>query len=265
MTATSIAPLRKKGKNGKLLTRPTEIEAKLFEISSLPPEVISARCEIQDSDSADYLPSECLLHLVRENRSRPFDSCSENLFKALMERVLRGLPQAKNRDGTQERLIECEIRDEVWDRFLEMLAKDRQEYVDGLDFYEVRFDMVLKRRRLDAQDKVWRRSNPLRSIENDDETGEIAPEVERAAGSFDPFDSHAIADSIYLLRLDEAIDALPNLEKAIIEMDRKGIPIESKEPGVVNIANALGKTPKTVRKYRDRAYATLRTALTKGE
>ncbi len=265
MTATSIAPLRKKDKNGKPYTRLPEIEAKLFAISTLSPEAISARCAIHDYDSADYLPSECLLYLVRGHRSKPFDGCSEVLFKALMERVLRGLPRAESPDGTQERLTESDVRDEVRHRFLEMLVRDRQEYVEGLDFYEIRFEMAMKKRRLDAQDKVFRRNNPLKSIENDNDTGEIAPEVERAAGSFDPFDSDAIADSIYLLRLDEAIDALPKLEKAIIEMIRKEIPIESKEPGVVNIANALGKTPKTVRKYRDQAYATLRAALTKGE
>jgi DNA-directed RNA polymerase specialized sigma24 family protein len=142
--------------------------------------------------------------------------------------------------------------------------KDRQEYVENLDFFEIRFAGALKNLRLDARKKVYGKEKRLESIEVS-ETGEIDPKVERAAGSFDPFDSPAVDNLEYLLRLDEAIDALPALEKAIVVMIRKGIPIESKEPGVTNISNTLGKTPKTIRTHRDRAYATLRKALTKGE
>ena len=260
MTAASIAPLRKKDAHGKLYTRLPDIEAKLVEISSLTRDKISARCAIQDPESADYLPSECLLYLVREHRSRPFDECSETLFKALLERVLHGLPQVEGWDGS-ERLTDCNVRDEGRYRFLAMLQKDRQEYVERLDFYEVRFAKALSVLRVDAQRKVYRIDNPLESIEIDHETGEIAQKVERAAGSFDPFDSAAIGD----FDLYEAIDALPDLEKAIVEMIGKGIPIESKEPEIVNIANTLGKTAKTIRTHRDKAYATLRAALTKGE
>jgi DNA-directed RNA polymerase specialized sigma24 family protein len=145
-----------------------------------------------------------------------------------------------------------------------MLMKDRQEYIEGLDFYEVRFEKTLKTLRLDAQRKVYRKEKPLESID-DPATDETAEKVERAAGSFDQLDWKAIADFDSLLQLEEAIDALPELQKAIIEMDRKEIPVESKEPGVVNMANALGKTPKTIRTHRNKAYATLRAALTKGE
>jgi hypothetical protein len=264
MTSGFIEPLRKRRKNGDVYKRLPEIEAEMVEIRALTREEISSRCAIQDPESAGYLPSECLLHLVREHRSRPFDECSQMLFKALMERVLRGLPKAESGDGMSERLADSNVRDGARHRFLAMLMKDRQEYVEGLDFYEVCFEKTLKTLRLDALRKANRKDNPLKSID-DPETGEIAEHVERAAGSFDQLDWRKFDDSDSLLSLDEAIDALPELEKAIIELDRKGIPIESKEPEVVNIANALGKTPKTIRKYRNKAYATLRKAVTKGE
>jgi hypothetical protein len=125
--------------------------------------------------------------------------------------------------------------------------------------------MALATLRVDAQRKVYSEDDPLVSIETDFETGEITEEVERAAGMFDPLDRHPLDDLDYRRRLDKAINALPKLQKAIIEMLRKGIPIESKEPGVVNISNSLGKTPKTIRTHRDMAYATLRRALTRGE
>src|ERR1039458_2295651 len=104
MTATSITPLRKKDANGELYTRLPNIEAKLIEIRALTRDEISARCTIQDSKAAGYLPSECLLHLVREHRSRSLDACLETLYKTLLERVLRGLPQAESQDGKSIRL-----------------------------------------------------------------------------------------------------------------------------------------------------------------
>lgn len=265
MTATLIEPLRKRDVDGEVYTRLPDIQAKLAELCVLAGDEISRRCGVQDPESADYLPSECLVHLVRRRRSEPFDAHSEILFKTLMERVLCGLPKGENREGTAEKLSDSNVRDEGRHRFVLMLMKDRQNYFEALDIYEVRFQKPLQKLRFDAQRKVYRRENPRERIEIDHETGEIAEGVERAAGSFDRLDWDAYADFQSLLVLDEAITALAPLQKAIVEMDRKGIPIESKEPGVVNISNVLGKTPKTIRKHRDLAYATLRAVLTKGE
>lgn len=48
-------------------------------------------------------------------------------------------------------------------------------------------------------------------------------------------------------------------------MLRQGFPIDSKEPGVMTIAKALGRSEKTIRTYRDKAFAALRTAMTEGD
>jgi hypothetical protein len=264
MTATIIEPLRKTRINGQPYTRLPNIQAKLVELSGLQRGELSVRCAVEDRESENYIPSECLVHLVRAHRSEPFDECSEILFKTLMERALHGLP-AESLDGKTERLTACNLREELWHRFVELLMKDRQGYVERLDFFEIRFGKALKTLRIDAKEKVYGQDKPLESIEIDHETGELSEKVERAAGSYDHLDWDSFADRDSLLALDKAIDALPALEKAIIEMDRKGIPVESKEPGVVNISSVLRKTPKTIRKHRDTAYATLRAVLTKGE
>src|ERR1035438_3154092 len=47
-------------------------------------------------------------------------------------------------DGTSERLTDCNVRDEGYHRFLMMLMRDRQEYVEALDIYEIRFQMALQ-------------------------------------------------------------------------------------------------------------------------
>lgn len=265
MEATLIEPLRKRRPDGELYARLSDIEAKLEDLNLLGRIEIARRCAVEDPQIPDYLPSECLVHLVRAHRSKPFDEHSEVLFKALMERVLLGLPEAVSKDGTRERLTDSNLRDEVQHRFLAMLMRDRHQYVDALDIFEIRFQKALKALRVDVKRKVGGQDNPLETIELDPETGELAEKVERAAGSFDGLDWDKSVDRDSLLALDKAIDALPDLQKAIIEMDRKGIPVESKEPNVVNISNALRKTPKTIRTHRDMAYRRLRAVLTKGE
>jgi DNA-directed RNA polymerase specialized sigma24 family protein len=44
-------------------------------------------------------------------------------------------------------------------------------------------------------------------------------------------------------------------------MLRQGFPIDSKDPQAMTVAKALGKSEKTIRLHRDRAFAALRAAL----
>jgi DNA-directed RNA polymerase specialized sigma24 family protein len=44
-------------------------------------------------------------------------------------------------------------------------------------------------------------------------------------------------------------------------MLRKGVPIDSKEASAVTIAKVLGKSEKTIRTHRDKAFAAIRTAM----
>jgi hypothetical protein len=266
MIATSIAPLRKYDKDGKVYTRLPETEATLGKLLALSFEDLVARCVIEECENPDYVPSECLLHLLRQYRSKPFEQCSEVLFRTLLARLMRALPPAAYCNGEKEDLTQGNVRDEGRGRFLEMLARDRQdEYVEELDYYEVRFQSALACLRADVQRYIYRRQNPLDSIEIDPETGELSKEVLKAAIDFDPFASNEIDNSDYRTQLDTAIDTLPEIQKAIIQMLRNGIPIESKEPGKINISQVLNKTPKTIATHRDAAYAKLRAKLKIGE
>lgn len=248
-----------------LYTRPTSIEEKLKEIIVLERKEIASRCGVQDKEDPKYIPSECLVYLVREHRTRSMDYCSEALYKALLERVMRGLPSGESIDGEKVNAFKSNIGDLARERFLKMLMKDRIEYVEGLDIYEARFAKGLKSLRIDAERKVTREEKPFERMEmvKDSDTSEYTREVEEAAGSFDPYDSNKLDDPDFVSRLYEAIDELPHLQKAIIEMDRNGIPTESKEAGQINISTVLGKTPKTIRTHRDMAHLALRAALTK--
>jgi len=260
-----VTPLRKLTLDGKLYTRDAKIEARLAELEGLSLEELVVRCSIQKRDDPNYIPSECLVYFVRATHSDSNMAGFELLYKILAERVLRSLPRAESADGKTASMTKTIIRDKVFDRFIELLSRDRSEYSEKLDYFEVRFDGALANLRRDAQKQAWRDENRSVSIECDEETGELTEEVERAAGSFDPFGQSEIDDPDYRSQLDVAIDTLPPEQMRIIEMLRKGIPIDSKDTDAVTIAKVLGKSEKTIRTHRDKAFAALRAAMSGGE
>lgn len=260
-----VTPLRKKTLAGESYTRDPKIEAKLVELEGLSRDELVARFQIRRRDDSGYMPSECLVYFVRACRADNSTTGFDRLYKILAERVLRSLPQAGNFDGKTASLTKSNISEKVFGRFVELLSADRSEYSEKLDYFEVRFDGALASLRRDAQEQAWRDENRSAPLEFDEETGDLSDEVERAAGSFDLFSAPEIDGSDYRLRLDAAIDALPPDQIRIIEMLRKGIPIDSKEAGAVTIAKALGKSEKTIRTHRDKALAALRVTMSGGE
>jgi hypothetical protein len=260
-----VAPLRKRRLSGELYGRDPKIEALIAELAVLPRDELIARAEIAKRSDPGYIPSECLVYFIRASRRDNNEAWFERLYRILIGRVLRSLPKVESSDGRTESLTRGVVRDKVFSRFVELLSADRADYVDKLDYFEVRFDGALASLRRDAQEKAWcdeKRSQPL---EYDEESSELSPEVEAAAGAHDPFAESDFDDPAYRSRLDAAIDALPIEQSRIIHMLSQGFPIDSKEPDVMTIAKALGRSEKTVRTYRDKAFATLRAAMNDGD
>lgn len=259
--AIGNATQKKRLRTEELYTRIPEVEAKLVELEGLSGDDLLARVQIRSRDDLGYVPSECLVYFVRASRVDNSNAGFDRLYKVLAERVLRSLPRAESADGTTTSLTNSVIRDRVFGRFIELLSADRGEYSEKLDYFEVRFDGALASLRRDAQDQAWRDENRSTSLDFDEETGEPSEEVERAAGSFDWSSDLEIDGADYRFRLDAAIDALPPEQMRIIEMLRKGVPIDSKEADAVTIAKALGKSEKTIRTHRDKAFAAIRAAM----
>ncbi len=260
-----ITPLRKRTLNGDLYKRDRKTETLLVELSGLPRDELIERAMVSRRTDPHYVPSECLVYFIRASRDDNGEAWFERLYRVLAERVLRCLPKPESPDGETASLTRETIRDKVFGRFRELLSADRTEYVEKLDYFELRFDGALANLRRDAQEKAWRDENRSKSLEYDGKSGELSPEVEAAAGSHNPFATSDFEDSSYRLRLEAAIDALPPEQSRIIHMLKQGFPIDSQEPGVVTIAKALGRSEKTVRTYRNKAFATLRAALRDGE
>lgn len=261
----SIAPLRKRRVSGELYSRDPNVEALIAELAILPRDELIARAAVTKRSYPHYVPSECLVYFIRASRRDNSEAWFERLYRILIERVLRSLPKAESSDGRTESLTRGVVRDKVFSRFVELLSADRADYVDKLDYFEVRFDGALASLRRDAQEKAWRDENRSQPLEYDEESGELSPEVEAAAGAHDPFAASDFDDPAYRSRLNAAIEALPTEQSRIIHMLRQGFPIDSKEPDVMTIAKALGRSEKTIRTYRDKAFATLRAAMTDGD
>lgn len=260
-----ITPLTKRTLSGQLYTRDPRIEALLIELAALPREKLVERAAITHRNDPGYVPSECLVYFIRASRSDNSEAWFEQLYKVLTERVLRCLPRPEIVDGETESLTRGIIRDRVFGGFVELLAADRSSPTAKLDYFEVRFDGALASLRRDAQAQAWRDENRSTTIELDEETGEPSPEVERAVGHFDPFASKENDDADYRLRMDAAISALPPEQIRIIDMLRQGFLIESKDPEVMTISKALGRSEKTIRTHRDKALEALRKALRDGD
>src|SRR5205807_405809 len=127
----SIPPLRKLRINGTCYTRPPEIEAKLIKLLALPREEVATRCTILDRNDPAYVPSECVLHLVRACRQDEGSLYFEGLYKVLADRVYQRLPKAE-RAGDTVSLTASRLREHAFDCFLALLMADRSNYREKL-------------------------------------------------------------------------------------------------------------------------------------
>ncbi|WP_420141218.1 DNA-binding response regulator [Sphingomonas sp.] len=248
-----IIPLTKRRKDGTPYLRPDNIEALLQALADLPRDELLERAAIRDRKDPLYVPTECLLYFVRASRRDNSDAWFEKLYRIFLERVLRALPRAEA-SGNTASLLKEKIRNAVSDRFVELLAKDRNEPDERLDFFEVRFDLAIKRLRLDAQGRAWReeeRSDPL-DADTDVSEGEAG-----AAGAEYPFEANIISDPRFRDRVYLAIDNLPPEQSRTMHLLMLGWPIHSNDPTVMTIAKALGCSDRSVRNYRERALNTL--------
>lgn len=254
----TIPQLRKRKPDGAIYTRPPEIEAKLIQLMQLSRDEIISRCAIRDARDARYVPSECLMHLVRQCRHDNSDTYFERLYRFLSARVLLALPNAENSRTNQLDLTRAKVREGAFDRFVALLTRDRNTYDDRLDYYEVRFDGAIANLRKDAKKPAFRDANRRQSIETSPNSGELPLELEAAARGYTPWDAPEFSEDNYRSRLELAISQLPTEQIRIVHMLRQNMPIDSKDPSVMTISKALRKSEKTVRLHRDKAIAAIR-------
>lgn len=256
-----VGPLRKTTRAGASYLRRPEVEAEIAYLEQLNLDELVASCQRWPKSVAGFVSTEALLYFVRTTGAAGHHG--EQLFGALVERVLRLLPKPDSADGTMTDVARLAIRDRVMDALVDRILADQAEYQEQLDYFEVNFNHALAKDRLDASAQVWTEQNRSAELENEDD--ELSAEVEQAIDHYDPFDPDELDKKHYRRVLDGAIDTLPPLQRRIIEMLHQEIPIVSSDPSVPTISKVLGKAEKTIRNQRDRAFATLRRRLERKE
>ncbi|TPG04134.1 sigma-70 family RNA polymerase sigma factor [Rhodanobacter glycinis] len=231
----------------------------LVTLDALSDAAIVDRCKLAKG-TEQFVPIECVIHMLRRGLRTNNTALTNPLFTQFMERLRRVIPL---REG-QESQYRVQAYEQVQDRLTGLFAKESTEYQERLDFLEIRFEGALARMLQDARKKASKerhRKAPL----IDEETGEIDPQVEQAAGSFNPFDPENISEESYRWALDEAMEELPTTQKRIIEMIRNDVLIDSQDPNVQTISKTLGISEKTVRNQRDKAIVAMKALVNRGE
>src|SRR4051812_48890940 len=130
-----VRPLTRCRKDGRRYERPALIEEKIAAALSQPVSVVKDRAAIGDRDADNYLPAECLLHLVRDARRRGDKQKVNDLSNLIFIRCER-IVRAKLRRDSYEN--PDPIVDGVLEQLLELFAIDSTDLdKHKLDFYEV--------------------------------------------------------------------------------------------------------------------------------
>ncbi|WP_407792374.1 RNA polymerase sigma factor [Pigmentiphaga litoralis] len=249
-------PLRKHKLDGTPYFRREKVETEIQAIAGMSAAELERRADLWQVSAPGYVSSETLLYVVRN--AAP-GAHREKLTEKLLLRVARRVPSVANADGKTVSMTRMNIREAVRDNFVDLLLSDRNQYDDRLDYYEVNFNGAVAADRRDANDRHWKHENRTAELETED--GEVSVQVESAVGYSTPFDSDELDKKNYRLFLDEAIESLPELQRRIVVMWRQDIPIESNDPSVESISKVVGKSEKTVRTHRDKAFASLKLRL----
>jgi hypothetical protein len=256
-----IVPLTKrKKKDGALYERPEHIEQLLRELQGLARDELMERSLIRDRSNPSYIPSECLVHFVRASRRDNSEAWFERLYKTLLDRVSRAIPRSDGVGNTTS-LTRERIREKVIDRFIELISEDRTSPGDRMDFFEVRFDLGIKRLRMDAQEQAWRDEN--RSVGLDE--ADAAMENDSGSAVVDRLAEDISSDPLFRRKLYAAIGTLPPEQSRTIHLLLNGWLTHSSDPDAMTIAKALNCSDRSVRNYKERALRTLTALFNEGD
>ena len=204
----------------KNLARPPGIERKIDIALSQDRATLSRRARETNPQSADFLPSECLIHLIRDALRRGEDPVARVLMQQLLKRaeanLERTVPDSRMRDAES-------VRQNVLSGLMTMFMEDGTEgHENELDFYECKFLRALRLLRIDHVRKALSARKELTDLpQSDGGEGEAASDDEMLArlsrmASVGPSQE----DRLYLAEVIKTLDTLPPDQKRVVVLRR---------------------------------------------
>lgn len=254
-------PLTKIDHDGHLYIRPPSVEASIDAAIGQDLQTLDNRAAITDPRSADFLPLECLVHLIRDAGRRGDENAMNTLLPRLLgrcEAILRKkMPTSAKGDWE-------DVREEILGDFSVLFAEDGSDEKQTLDFFECRFNLAFRNFRIPyIEDENVRIRKHVSIPTRTEEISEAADEKFLSDLAERLRERHPIVDLDLRETILDALDMLPPDQcKAIVLFYYHGLPIESEDPAVTSVASACGVTGRAIRYRMKKALTTLSKKLT---
>lgn len=255
--------LTKKDQDGNPYTRPALVEEKIDDALQHDLATLLRRSQVTQKSSPDFLPLECLVHVIREFRRRD----DQHAMSALLPVLLRRCESILKSKVPDDYLPMAEdVREEILGEFSLLFAEDnRNGGTNELDYYECRFFHAFRTFRMPIVERARAEREPLVSLPAEDKSGEDPDIDEFLARLSEEF--RQPATQITHARRNEllqAIEMLPRDQaKAVLLCYFFGFSEESEDPLETTAATLCAVTGRTIRNRLGRAMNALSKILKK--
>ena len=230
-------PLTTIHSNGRRYTRRPAIEHSIDGAIGQPLDVIQRRLGVRSESEPDFLPSESLVHLLRDAFERNSSELAKILHARLMSRVERIVRYQLRRRSDVDHIcgaVMHDINERLAPRDERQLTRART-----LDYYEVNFNDALRKLYL----------TKLRAAGDDKEEVELIEGIQKTDLNLTQQE-----DSVLKMDLADAIDSLPPKERrAFLLVERNDLDVESIDPTALTAAKICNTTGKSIRNWRNAA------------
>lgn len=242
-----VEALIKRKRTGELYKRTKKVEKALRDAIKQTTQVIVKRAAVSDQKSSDFLPSECIVHLIRKANREKDTRMVSALFPILMGRCYRNLKSAVSETFPNAE----DVRDEILFTLCDLFAEDATgESVDELDYHECMFNSAFKALRLMA---IRKHSAEKRG---GTATIEELPDLDTYQGSNTVFNIASQEQRIFISQFIQSLP--PDEQKALILCHVIGRKIESTDPMERTAASICGVSGRTIRTRLASAQAKLK-------
>lgn len=240
-----VRALTKRKQNGVLYTRRPDIEFCLENVTRLAPATVRERAGVMDESDPEFLPSEVLLHLIR-NALRSQDHSTANaligiLGRRCLDNLVRHLRPSRRFDAEA-------LREDILRKLYELIADEVGDpEKNELDYYEVQFNSAFATLRVGFLRAAYRHNAHFADpppTANESEDGVEAVDAADQADELPETDLQLQADAYDLLC---RIQALPPEECEAATWKYFGYKTESTDPNETTVASLCGVSGRVIR------------------